>query len=88
MTVETTDITSGPYAGNDIAVEFDHTSRIDDKTQLIVYETDDADVQTILTVDTDYTVASLGDDDGVQVTRTAGALPTGYTWYIRSDYKL
>lgn len=87
MTVNTTNITSGPYLGNDIADEFSYGFRIEDKTQLIVYETNDAGLETILTVDTDYTVAGIGINAGGLVTRTAGALPTGYEWYIRSDYK-
>lgn len=86
MTVNTTQITSGPYPGNDIADTFDYDFRIEDKTQLIVYETDDLGVETTLTVDTDYTVAGLGVDGGGVITRTAGALPTGSSWYIRSNY--
>ena len=87
MTVNTIDITSGPYAGNDIADTFDYTFRIEDKSQIAVFETDDTGVQVELTVDTDYTVAGLGVDNGGTITRVAGALPTGYEWYIRSDYK-
>jgi len=87
MTVNTTSITSGPYPGNDIADEFDYNFRVEDKTQLIVYETDDAGFQTTLTVDTDYMVNDIGVDAGGTVTRVAGALPTGYVWYIRSNYK-
>lgn len=86
MTVNTANITSGPYAGNDIVDTFDYTFRIEDKTQVTVYETDSLGVQTTLVVDTDYTVAGIGDDAGGQITRVAGALPTGYTWYIRSNY--
>lgn len=87
MTVNTTKITSGPYPGNDIADTFSYGFRVEDKTQLIVFETDDTGVETTLVVDTDYTVAGIGVDAGGIVTRTAGALPTGYVWYIRSDYK-
>ena len=87
MTVNTANITSGPYAGDDITSAFDYDFRIEDKTQLIVYETDDTGVQTTLTVDTDYTVSGIGVDAGGQVTRVAGALPTGYEWYIRSNYQ-
>jgi len=86
MTVNTVNITSGPYAGNDIADTFDYDFRIEDKTQVIVYETDDTGVMTTLTVDTDYIVAGIGVDAGGTITRVAGALPTGYTWYIRSNY--
>jgi len=86
MTVETSNITSGPYTGNGLLDEYDYDFRITNKSQLIVYETDDDGVQTILTVDTDYTVAGVGVDEGGTVTRVAGNLPTGYTWYIRSNY--
>lgn len=87
MTVNTTNITSGPYAGNGVTTQFSYTFRIETKNQISVYESDDNGVQTLLTVDTDYTVSGLGDDSGGIVTRTAGALPTGYSWYIRSNYQ-
>lgn len=87
MTVNTTKITSGPYIGNDIADQFSYTFKVDDKTQLSVYETTDVGVETLLTVDTDYTVAGIGNDGGGILTRIVGALPTDYQWYIRSNYK-
>ena len=87
MTVNTTNITSGPYTGNDVSDTFDYTFRVTDKNQLTVFETDTSGVRTTLTVDTDYTVNDIGNDAGGTITRTAGALPTGYTWYIRSNYK-
>lgn len=86
MTVNTKKITSGPYAGNGIADTFSYGFRVTDKTELIVFETDDSGVQTELTVDTDYTVNTVGDDSGGTITRVAGPLPTGYEWYIRSNY--
>lgn len=87
MTVNTTKITSGPYAGNDVADTFSYTFRITDKTQLDVYETTDLGVETLLIVDTDYTVTGVGVDAGGTITRVAGALPTDYTIYIRSNYQ-
>lgn len=87
MTVNSTNITSGPYTGNDVTTVFDYDFRIENKLQVKVIETDLAGVETVLTVDTDYTVAGIGDDQGGQITRVAGALPTDFTWYIRSDYK-
>lgn len=87
MTVNTTKITSGPYIGNDVADTFSYTFRVEDKTQLKVFETTDTGVETELVVDTDYTVNTVGDDDGGTITRVAGALPLNYEWYIRSDYK-
>ena len=86
MTVNTTGITSGPYTGNGVTTAFSYTFRITDKSQVSVYETTDAGVVSLLTVDTDYTVAGIGDDDGGTITRVAGALPTDYKWFIRSNY--
>lgn len=86
MTVNTKKITSGPYFGNGIADTFSYTFRISDKTELIVFETDDTGVQTELTVDTDYTVNTVGDDSGGTITRIDGALPTDYEIYMRSNY--
>ena len=87
MTVNTIGITSGPYLGNDIADTFSYTFKVEDKTQLSVYETDDQNVETLLTVDADYTVNNVGNDDGGTITRISGALPLNYEWYIRSDYE-
>lgn len=87
MTVNTQDITSGPYSGNDVTTEFAYDFRIEDKSQITVFETDDLGVVTTLTVDTDYTVAGIGNDAGGTITRVAGALPTNYTWYVRSNYQ-
>lgn len=86
MTVNTTNITSGPYTGNGVTTIFSYTFRIETKNQLRVFETDATGVETELTVDTDYTVDGIGNDAGGTITRVAGALPTGYTWYIRSNY--
>ena len=85
MTINTKKVTSGPYAGNDIADTFSYTFKINDKTQLSVYETDDQGVETLLTLDTHYTVNSIGNSG--TVTRNAGALPTNYQWFIRSNYE-
>lgn len=86
MTVNTVDITSGPYTGNNTTDEYDYTFRVENKTQLEVFETTDLGVKTLLDVDTDYTVAGIGNDNGGIITRVAGNLPTDYTWFIRSDY--
>ena len=86
MTVNTKKITSGPYTGNDVADTFSYGFKVNDKTELTVYETDDTGVQTLLIVDTDYTVNTVGNDGGGTITRIAGALPFNYLWYIRSNY--
>lgn len=87
MTVNTKKITSGPYAGNGIADTFSYGFKVEDKTELSVFETDDTGVQTELTVDTDYIVNIVGVDGGGTITRIAGPLPTGYEWYIRSNFE-
>lgn len=87
MTVNTVKITSGPYAGNDVADQFSYTFRINNKSEIYVWETTGSGDPVLLTVDTDYTVAGIGDDGGGLITRTAGALPTGSTWYIRSNFE-
>lgn len=87
MTVNTTKITSGPYVGNGVADTFSYTFRVDDKSELSVYETDDSGNQVTLTVDTDYTVNDVGVDGGGTIVRLAGALPTDYEWYIHSNFE-
>lgn len=86
MTVTSTSIIAGPYNGNDVADEFSYGFRIEDKTQISVYETVGAAAPVLLTVDVDYTVAGIGVDAGGDVTRVAGPLPTGSTWFMRSNY--
>lgn len=85
MTVNTTNITSGPYSGNGVTVNFSYTFRADLKSQVSVYVKDAAGVITTKTVDSDYTISGLGDDDGGTI--TFGTAPvTGETVYIRSNY--
>lgn len=86
MTVNTLNITDGPYTGNGIAASFSYTFKIDESSEIAVYETDTFGVTTQLTLGTHYTVSGLGSPSGGTVTRVAGALPTGYTWYLRSAY--
>ncbi len=86
MTVNSVDITDGPYIGNGIASLFDYSFVIQDKNELVVYETNADGVQTLLTVDIDYTVGNIGTDNG-SVLRVAGALPTSWQWYIRSNFQ-
>jgi len=87
MTVSTTNITSGPYTGNALAATFSYTFKVTDKAELEVYETDDGGAVVLLGVDTDYTVAGIGDDEGGLITRVAGPLPTDYQWFIRANYR-
>ena len=86
MTVQNTTIVAGPYSGNDVADTFNYTWRIEDKSEITVIQTDDTGVETILVVDTDYTVAGISDDGGGSITLIAGALVSGYTLYMRSAF--
>lgn len=85
MTVNNTNVTAGPYIGNNTSSVFSYEFKILDSDELNVYETDDNGVETLLTLDTDYTVQDVGEAVGT-VTRSAGNLPTGYTWFIVSNY--
>lgn len=83
MTVETTKITSGPYAGNGVTAQFPYDFRVDDAEELQVFETDTDGAVTLLSLGADYTVDGVGVDQGGLITRAAGPLPSGYIWYIR-----
>lgn len=85
MTVSTeSNITAGPYIGNGTADSYSYNFRLDDKAHVKVFETDTSSVTTELTVDTDYTVNNIGAANGT-ITRVAGNLPVGYTWFILRD---
>lgn len=86
MTVTSTKITAGPYAGNGVSDAFSYGFGLEDKSEIRIFETNDNGVQTELTVDTDYTVNNVGVQTGGTVTRNAGPLPVGYEWYMRSNY--
>jgi hypothetical protein len=86
MTVNVSDITAGPYLGNNTASQFSYDFKVSNKSQLTVFETDDSGIVTTLVVDTDYTVNDVGVDGGGTIDRIAGNLPTDYLWYIRSNY--
>jgi hypothetical protein len=88
MTVNVTDITSGPYAGNDVADTFSYDFSVKIKTQLSVFETSPVGVVTPMVLDSDYTVTGVGVEGGGTVVRTAGPLPAGYQWFIVSNYNL
>lgn len=87
MTVNTTNITSGPYQGNGVTDTFSYTFRITDKSQTRVYEIDDSGNETLLTVDADYTVNNTDDDDGGTITLLNGPLPINHKLFMRADYK-
>jgi hypothetical protein len=86
MTVNTTNITSGPYTGNGLGAEFAYTFRVADATELKVFQTAaGASTSTLLTLTTDYTVTGVGSSVGT-IVLVAGNLETGGKIFIRSDY--
>ena len=84
MTVNNLNILSGPYLGNGVADLFAYTFRVSEKTDLTVYMTDNAGIETVLDVDTDYTVDGIGDPTGGDIQLTA-PLPVDYLLVIKSN---
>lgn len=71
------------YVGNNSTASYNYTFKIFNKNDLKVSQKDTNDVETLLTVDTDYTVNNAGDVNGGTIVLTAGNLETGYTLTIR-----
>jgi len=86
MTVNSVDITDGPYIGNGIAQLFDYSFVVQRAEDLRVYETDLAGNQSLLVLDVDYTVGNIGTSNG-QIFRVDGPLPTGWQLFIRSNFE-
>lgn len=84
MTVQYDDITSGPYTGNGIADTFPYDFQIFNEEEIVVVQTDTDDVDTVLTLNVDYTVTGVGDDAGGNVVLTA-PLTDDYELFLRSD---
>lgn len=79
MTINTVDVTTGPYTGNGVTSSFTYDFPIEDESELLVF------VNGVpLVVDSQYTVTGVGDPDGGQVTLTS-PLTTGFTLFIRSN---
>jgi len=85
MTVNTTNITSGPYSGDDATTSFAYTFRVNSAAELLVYLTDAEGSTDPLTEGTHYTLTGLGDDAGGSVVMVT-APATGETLYIRANY--
>lgn len=83
MTIDAVDVTSGPYSGDDITDTFSYDFPISSKTELTVYRTV-SNVQSVLTVDTDYTVTGVGDAGGGTIILSS-VLATGESLFIRSN---
>lgn len=68
MTVASETNRSGPYNGNGVTTVFSYGFRIVDQAHLRVVKTSALGVETVLTIATDYTVASVGDPAGGSIT--------------------
>ena len=82
MTINTTSVATGPYIGTDSTDTYVYDFKVQLSSEIVVTETDLADVDTILIEGTDYSVTGAGDNGGGNVVRTAGNLPTGFEWLI------
>tara|TARA_R100000656_G_C3955521_1_gene129098 strand:- start:253 stop:2526 length:2274 start_codon:yes stop_codon:yes gene_type:complete len=71
------------YVGNNSTATYNYTFKIFNKNDLLVTKKDTNDVETTLTVDTDYTVTGVSDINGGTIVLTAGNLATGYALTIR-----
>ncbi len=78
MTIPAGELSISQYVGNGVADTFDYDFRIADESELTVTTTTDLGGDTVLILNTDYTVTGVGVDGGGSITLTAGALPTDY----------
>lgn len=87
MTVTTESVSAGPYVGNGTSATFSFGFRVDDAAELLVYKyLTSTGASTQLVEGTDFSISGLGSDSGGTITLTAGALPSGYTLRMRSNY--
>ena len=86
MAISTLNITSGPYLGNGSTAVFPYDFPITASDEVVVVETTDAGVESVLVLGTHYTLSGIGVESGGNITRVGGALPLNYTWYMRSNY--
>ena len=75
------------YSGNDSTTVFPYTYKIDDSEHLVVLVADENDEQTLLVLDTDYSVSGVGVEGGGNVTYPIAGdpLPTDSTITIYRD---
>lgn len=89
MTISSTNRKAGPYTGNGTATVFPFAFKVFQASDLDVVRLDTTlNVETNLTLTTDYTVVLNGDQDsnpGGSLTLVAGALASGFTLTITSD---
>jgi hypothetical protein len=78
MTLPATTRRAGPFDGNDSTTVFPFTFKVFATDELVVYLTSTAGVETVLTLDSDYTVTLNGDqvaDPGGDITYPASGSP-------------
>lgn len=64
MTIATAINRSGPYTGNGVTSVFAYDFKIEDRDHVQVVRATALNVETVLAIDTDYTVTGVGDDGG------------------------
>lgn len=70
------------YVGNNSTDTYDYTYRILAESDLVVVVRDTDDVETTLTLNDDYTVTGVGDEDGGTIVLSDGNLATDYVLSI------
>ncbi|MFU2316828.1 phage tail fiber domain-containing protein [Rahnella sp. PCH160] len=83
MTVST-EVNQAAYTGNGVTTVFPYTFRILNSANLTVTRIDLLEVETVLTLGTDYTVTGAGSYNGGSVVLPQ-ALPSGYSLVIERD---
>lgn len=83
--VRSTTTSKWQYNGNDVTTAFPYNARIDNAAHMEVIITDASEVETILTLNTHYTVDGVGTDSGGNVNYpiSGSPLPTGSRITIR-----
>ena len=76
------------HTGNGTASTFDYEFKITAEADLKVTQTDTAGVDTVLVLNTDYTVTGVGNNAGGSITLVAGALASNYTLAIEDDVEV
>lgn len=82
MTINTTSVSTGPYTGTNSTDTYAYDFKVQLASEVVVVETDLSGSQSTLIEGTNFSVTGVGGATGGTVVRTAGNLPTGYTWLI------
>lgn len=71
MTIATAINRSGPYTGNGVTTVFAYDFKIEDRSHVQVIRATALNIETVLVIDTDYTVTGVGDEGGGNVVLNA-----------------